>query len=262
MTKAARRAEHEAPHDADGPSRQGLPVRRARRNGDAARPVRRTPSADRPALHVRPELGRRLPELHRRHPTRLSRRTAPAFARPRHDAGGRVAGAAREDREATSAQRGWDVPVVLVVRQRLQLRLPRHPRRVGRAGRVQLPRPRRTEGARHSDGRWKDRPSSRATARSSTSTARCSTPTRSSPEAPSGSAAPTRSSTSRLSAARRSGRSRRVVPTRRAGQCPTSRPDRSRHCIGHVTASSRSLIICRVIASVTNSCTLPVFRSC
>ena len=35
---------------------------------------------------------------------------------------------------------GMDVSVVLVLRQRLQLRLPRHARRDGRAGRVQLPR--------------------------------------------------------------------------------------------------------------------------
>ena len=38
-------------------------------------------------------------------------------------------------------RRGWQVPVVLVARQRLQLRLQGHYRRVGRAGAVQLPLP-------------------------------------------------------------------------------------------------------------------------
>ena len=40
---------------------------------------------------------------------------------------------------AYKAKQGLDLPLVLVVRQRLQLRLPRHARRVGRARRVQLP---------------------------------------------------------------------------------------------------------------------------
>ena len=43
--------------------------------------------------------------------------------------------------EDVQGAQGLDVPVVLVVRQRLQLRLPRHARRVGRSDRVQLPHP-------------------------------------------------------------------------------------------------------------------------
>ena len=42
--------------------------------------------------------------------------------------------------ERLQGAQGLDVPVVLLVRQRLQLRLPRHARRVGGAARVQLPR--------------------------------------------------------------------------------------------------------------------------
>src|SRR5256885_2014058 len=42
---------------------EGLRVRGSRREGEPARPVRRPPPADYRSLHVRPELGRRLPEL-------------------------------------------------------------------------------------------------------------------------------------------------------------------------------------------------------
>ena len=41
--------------------------------------------------------------------------------------------------EAYKASRGWELPVVLVFRQRLQLRLPRHAGRERRARRIQLP---------------------------------------------------------------------------------------------------------------------------
>ena len=51
----------------------------------------------------------------------------------------RTSRARRSRRSRIQGDAGLDVPVVLVVRQRLQLRLPRHARRVRRAGRVQLP---------------------------------------------------------------------------------------------------------------------------
>ena len=57
----------------------------ARRRGRPARPVRRPPPADRQALHVRADLGDRLPELHRRRRRALRRAPAPP-ARPRDDA--------------------------------------------------------------------------------------------------------------------------------------------------------------------------------
>ena len=46
---------------------EGLRVRRPRRQGVAARPVRGPPAADHLPLHVRPRLGRGLPELHGGH---------------------------------------------------------------------------------------------------------------------------------------------------------------------------------------------------
>ena len=107
-----------------------------------------------------PELGGRLPELHgrrRRDVAGPARRTCtPATRRCAYV----VARAAGQDR-ALQGQAGLDLPVVLVVRQRLQLRLPRHARRVGGARRVQLPHAR---GARARRAR---RTTSRATSRSS-----------------------------------------------------------------------------------------------
>ena len=61
------------------------------------------------------------------------------LARPRHHARLRLARAAGEDR-ALQGQEGLDVPVVLVARQRLQLRLRRHARLRREADGVQLPR--------------------------------------------------------------------------------------------------------------------------
>ena len=70
---------------------------------------------------------------------------------------GRLPRAAGQDR-ALQGKRGWTLPLVLVVRQRLQLRLPRHARRVGGAGRVQLPRRRRARGTGHRTGIDGDQP--------------------------------------------------------------------------------------------------------
>ena len=55
--------------------------------------------------------------------------------------------------DAMRARRGLDVRRVLLVRQRLQLRLPRDARRLGRAGPVQLPRRGRAAGGRDGLGR-------------------------------------------------------------------------------------------------------------
>ena len=132
MTRARDALNADAARAAHGRGREGLRLRRARRTGRPARPVRRPPAAHRAALHVRSRVGGRLPELHRRGRRDL-RRTARAPARPRHDARRRLAGAAREAR-AVPAEAGLDVPLVLLLRQRLQLRLPRDHRRVGRAG--------------------------------------------------------------------------------------------------------------------------------
>ena len=144
-----RRPQRRAPPAADGQGGEGLRVRGARREGEPARPVRRPRPAHRRPLHVRPELGGRVPELHRRRPGDVG---GPARAPPhaRHDARVRVAGAAGEAREV-QGEDGLDVPLVLGVRQRLQLRLPRHTRRVGDAGRVQLPDPRGARAAREPD---------------------------------------------------------------------------------------------------------------
>ena len=87
-----------------------------------------------------PDVGGRLPELHRRH-RRAVAGLLRAPARPRHQLRHGVAGAAGQAR-AVEGQQGLGHPLVLVVRHRLQLRLRRHDRRVGAARRVQLPRPR------------------------------------------------------------------------------------------------------------------------
>ena len=208
----------------EGPDGQGRP----------ARPVRGPPPAHRRALHVRPELGRRLPELHGRRRRGLGR-AARAPARARHDARVRVAGAARQDR-ALQGEAGLDVPLVLVVRQRLQLRLPRHARRVGRAGRVQLP----DQGGARAGGRValrrgrRVRRETRAGATSCASATASSTRTRCTPAGSRRSAARTTCSTRPRSAARRTGRSRRAAPPAPAAPFPTSPPEVGSHTVGPV----------------------------
>ena len=78
-------------------------------DGDAARPVRRPPPADRRPLHVRPELGRRLPELHRRRrrdvATGCSSTSTPATPRSP------TSPARRSPRSsATRRKKGWTFP--------------------------------------------------------------------------------------------------------------------------------------------------------
>ena len=134
---------------------------------------------DRLPLHVRPDLGGRLLQLlggHRRAVTRLLR----APAHPRHELRHGVAGTAGQAR-ALEAQEGLGRALVLVVRQRLQLRLRRHDRRVGGVGRVQLPHAGRVRGPRRGRLRPSSRSRCRAAAASCRSTAGCSTPTRSTP---------------------------------------------------------------------------------
>src|SRR5215211_5981120 len=147
---------------ADGPHRQAVRVRGPGRDGGPARPVRRPPAAGDASLHVDQRHRRRrhraaprgrLPELLLR---RRRHQQPEAAARSQHHSRGRVAGAVREDRRVPRAD-GLDVPVVLLLRQRLQLRLPRHPRRPGRAGAAALPhRSRARRGRNTVDGRTVD----------------------------------------------------------------------------------------------------------
>src|SRR5215204_4497693 len=109
---------------ADGAGREGVRLRRAGRQGDAARPLRGTPTADRLQLHVRPEPGRRLRRLlHGRRPDP----PPGASPCPRYLVRARLARADREDRAVPQAD-GLDDPLVLVVLERLQ----RRPGRVAR----------------------------------------------------------------------------------------------------------------------------------
>ena len=174
----ARRAQRRAAHAADGRDRQAVRVRGPRRRGDAARPLRGPPTADRRPLHVRPRAGRTGARAARRAPTRCRPACSPP-ARPRDVAGLRRPGAAGQDR-ALQGQAGLDVPVVLVVRQRLQLRLPRHARRVGGARGVQLPHARGAPRARarRTTSRAISRSSCRARATSCATATASSTPTR------------------------------------------------------------------------------------
>ena len=178
MTKAHDALVDQAARAADGRGHEGLPVRRSGRHGRSARPVRRAQPAHRLSLHVQPGVGRRVPELHRRRRRDVARPDR-APARARHDARVRVARADREDREV-QGQAGLDVPLVLVVRLGLQLRLRRHARRVGAAGRVQLPDEGRVRGdaANPCTPRATVRSSTRAAASSCASATRSSTRTR------------------------------------------------------------------------------------
>ncbi len=135
--QAARCREHRPPPAPDGRDRQGLRLRRTRRQGAPPRHVRRSAPADPRPFHVRPDLGRGLLELHRGRRRDLRRIPRPP-RRARHVVRSGRAGAARQDRDV-QGEAGLDVPVVLVARIRLQLRLPRHARRVGRSVPVQLP---------------------------------------------------------------------------------------------------------------------------
>ena len=179
-----------------------------------ARPVRGPAATGDAPLHVRPGMGRGLPELLL---GRRRDRQAAAAARAQHHARRGVAGAVREARRLPRAD-GLDVPLVLLLRQRLQLRLPRHPRRPGRAGAAALPHRGRARRGRHAwtGGRGPRTCAARrcrASARSCGSTTRSSTPTPPSAAASRSSTTATPTSTSPPSAARRRGRNRRAART-------------------------------------------------
>ena len=136
---AQRRTRAQAAGTALGPDRQGVPLRDRRGPGFARRSLRRTLAAAHLPLHVRARLHGRVPVLlgdrgrlrRVRRPPRESRRHALR----------RVAGAARETAGVQAAD-GLELPLGVVVRQRLQLRLPGggHQGAVGvRGRRVQLP---------------------------------------------------------------------------------------------------------------------------
>jgi hypothetical protein len=132
-----RRAEREAPLAPDGRDHEGLRLHRPRRARVPPRPVRGPRPAHRRPLHVRPRMGRRLPELLRRS-RRGRRRPAAPPPHARHDARVRVTRADREDR-ALQADEGLDLLVVLVLRNGLQRRLRRHDRSGRPVRHVQLP---------------------------------------------------------------------------------------------------------------------------
>jgi hypothetical protein len=182
-----------------------------------------------------PECDQGLPGLLLR---RRRDRQAAAATRAQRHARGRVAGAVREARRVPGAD-GLDVPLVLLVRQRLQLRLPRHPRRPGRAGAGPLPHRSRTRPRPEHRGR-EDRgrracvaKNCRASARSCGSARRSSTPTPRTAAASNSSTTATSTSTSPPSAARRRGRNRRDALSHSA--CMSSAPRRSARRIRHLT---------------------------
>ena len=91
---------------ADGRGREGLRVRGPDGRGRARRPVRGPPAADHLPLHVRPGVGRRLPELHRGHQRALA-----GFLEHLHAATRRTRwcrGAPLEKLERWKAKQGWD----------------------------------------------------------------------------------------------------------------------------------------------------------
>ena len=196
---------------ADGAGREGVRLRGAGRQGHPPRPVRGPPPAHRGPLHVRPSLGRRLPQLLCRGRWRCRRgcsSTSTCGTRRSPTSPGRPS-----PRSRTTSSAGVDVPLVLVVRERLQLRLPRHPRPGGRAGRCtttarrRSTRPRAARATSRASGPSRARAGAPSCATATTS----STPTPSSPGARRRSEGRTTCSTRPPSAGRRSGRSPRAV---------------------------------------------------
>ena len=203
---------------ADGRGRQAVRLQRPRRRGVAARPLRGPPPARRRALHVRPRLGGRLPELHggRRRARRrgCSSTCTPATRRTRW------CRARRSTKiERYKARRGWT--------SRGSPRAAATSTTTSTSPSTSASRPSSTTSATPSSGgrplglepaRCRERAASCATATA------CSTRTRLRARRRSGPAAPTTGSTSRRWGARRTGRSRR--PGRgRPRRARTSRPD-------------------------------------
>jgi hypothetical protein len=117
---AQRRARQAAAGAALGSDRQGVPLRNRRGERFAGRPLPRTLAAARLPLHVRPRLHGRVSVLlgDRGRVRRLCR--PPRASRRRVHRG--VAGAAREAAGVQAAD-GLELPLGVVVRERLQLRL-------------------------------------------------------------------------------------------------------------------------------------------
>ena len=168
----ARRAERQAARAADGRGREGLRLPGPGRRRRPRRPVRGPPPADRPPLHVRPGAGTTAARAAPPAPTR-SRRACSSTCTPATRRFACVSRAPLEKLERYKAQQGLDVPVVLVVRQRLQLRLPRHDRRVGR--RRSSSTSARWPSSRHAASGLRSRPSSRSSSRAAA--ASCATAT-------------------------------------------------------------------------------------
>ena len=221
--QAAGRAQHRAPQPPDGRDRQGLHVRGPGRRRRPPRPLRGPPAADHLPLHVRSRPGTRAARAAPPAPTSCrpaSSSTSTPVTRPtpwcrerhsRSSSGGRPS-------------KGWDIPWYSSFGTDFNYDFGVTIDESVAPDEYNY----RTQGRVRGPGRTFDSDSpSRcpAGAASSRSTGACSTPTRSTPVASSRPAAPTTSSTSPPSAARRTGRSRRGVATPFARPCRTSPPD-------------------------------------
>ena len=194
MTRARDALEHQATRAADGGDRQGLRVRRRRGPRAAWSTSSRGAGSSSCSTSCSTRSGTTAARAAPPPPTR-SRPACSSTCTPRDTTLAVVSRAPLAKIERLQEAQGLDVPVVLVVRERLQLRLPRDHRRVGRAGDVELPDPRRARAAR--DGL--DRRGLFGAARLQHVPPRrrrtCSTPTRCTHGAPRCSAARTTSST-------------------------------------------------------------------
>ncbi len=157
-----------------------------------------------------------------RAPTRWRRGQDRPPAHPRHHPGLRVPRTVCQDRRLQAAA-GLDVSVVLVTRLGLQLRLPRHARRVRGAGAVQLPHPGGVRAGRPAFRAGRRVPRALSFLRDGD---RVTTPTRSTPAGWRRSAARTTCSRRRHWAGRRIGSGPPAVPPRCAAPRRTS-PGRS-----------------------------------
>ena len=138
----AGRAQRRPAPAADGADRQGLPLRGSRRRGRRWPISSRAGASSCSSTSCSTPRGTTAARVARRMPT-SSPQGLIEHLHVRDTTFAAVSRAPFAKLDAYRVRKGWDIPVVLVVRQRLQLRLPHHDRRVGRAARGQLPRPRR-----------------------------------------------------------------------------------------------------------------------
>jgi|GEM_PF-247171 len=117
------RDDRDASQTAYGEGREGLCIRWAARSRDSPRPFRRTASADRVSLHVRPGSGRRLQALFFR--DGQHRGKPDPSLRQRDVVCGRLARPCCQAR-GVQATNAVDLSLGFVLSQRLQLRLPCH----------------------------------------------------------------------------------------------------------------------------------------